>query len=149
MRFLHNEDETSFEKNFGWKKLEPISLEHVHSKSSFLKLIFNDCKQLGVPVLELVLFCAEGNNIPEALIMNNYIVAYLNWKPGKVITRFLLCRALRTILAFKNPLIVIRNQNYLGCSKWMDANWRRLAYCYNILNSFVEHTTSMWNRMWR
>jgi hypothetical protein len=84
LRIVANDDtllETTT-KLFGWRKLEPESNEFVLRKLSFLRTFLEACNSEKLHLLELILFCAEGNNIPEALQMADAVSTFMGWNTG-------------------------------------------------------------------
>jgi hypothetical protein len=60
-----------------WVPLEQHSVETVFRQGGLLKSLWNECESLSIPATALVLFCAEGNNIPESLGMSSLFIQLL------------------------------------------------------------------------
>ena len=51
------------------------------------KILFNSCRE-GVPLVTLLVFCAEGDNIPDAMILLYFVNNWLQMKITKVLVFF-------------------------------------------------------------
>jgi proteasome assembly chaperone 2 len=52
------------------------------------KIFFHSCRE-NVPLVTLLVFCAEGNNIPDATILLHFTNVWLQMKTNKVFGGFI------------------------------------------------------------
>jgi len=67
----------------GWQELESNSIEYTIEKGSLTEKICNESTSKEISLLVLTIFCTEGNNMPEAFAMADYLNQYLNIHEGQ------------------------------------------------------------------
>jgi hypothetical protein len=70
-------DETFSSNLRSWKKLEQDSNHHVFKRGTVLDYFWQKALKGNLPVVILIMFCSEGNNIPESLLMGEELLKYL------------------------------------------------------------------------
>lgn len=63
--------------SLGWIELEPRSYSDVFKKGSVSRLLYEECQAQSVDVMVFIIFCYEGNNLPEGLAMAEYVSRFL------------------------------------------------------------------------
>nr|XP_005996562.1 PREDICTED: proteasome assembly chaperone 2 [Latimeria chalumnae] len=72
-----------------WKELEKINEAEQHIRipgGGITKSLYNDSCSEGIPMAVLLIFCSEGDNIPDAFSLVNYLNEWLRLV-GKTSTR--------------------------------------------------------------
>ena len=79
-----------FQTEFNWKCLEERNVEEKEMSDVFLpggggvsKRFYQTCLKENVPLVTLLVFCAEGNNIPDATILLHFANIWLQMKTNK------------------------------------------------------------------
>lgn len=74
LRYLQTDSfQSDIIQKLGWLQLENISKETPIKKGTVTYFILDKCKSLGVPLLILIAFVSEGNNIPEGKQMATWL----------------------------------------------------------------------------
>jgi len=80
-RYIHTEPfNNTMIKQLPWTVLESGADVELFSKGSVSDKIFMYSKQAGLPTLVFILFCTEGNNVPEGTLMADHLDQYLSLK---------------------------------------------------------------------
>ncbi|CAB4022204.1 proteasome assembly chaperone 2-like, partial [Paramuricea clavata] len=78
-----------FQKNFNWRCLEERNGEERSESDVFLpgggvsKRFYKTCCRENIPLVTLLVFCAEGDNIPDAMILLYFVNIWLQMKVNK------------------------------------------------------------------
>jgi len=63
-----------------WKPLEQLSYQTVLKRGGFSSTFLQQSEQQALGFFALILFCAEGDNIPDAIMMCEYLNELLNFQ---------------------------------------------------------------------
>jgi len=77
LRFISTK---TINNQLSWLHLEKESFDVFVRRETFTSTFFDDCQTKGLDLLVLVLFCSEGNNIPESIIMATNIINFFHLK---------------------------------------------------------------------
>jgi len=69
----------NFQQPSGWIQLETeMDIKEIFPIGSYSSLLLQNCQQQHIPVITLISFCAEGNNVPDCLALANHLDSYLS-----------------------------------------------------------------------